>query len=369
MSERDGGTSKGVALRAAAVRPHGGVEARFGGYNQRRLRRRGGGRRGGSGLGWGGGDGGGRNVGAAFAHQCGPHLLASLPVLHLGHLASQLPQAVFRLRTPSGGCFAARSAFCMTDPVRRCASLMNPAACPAYAYPHPPFEHHCTSPGGGWLHVRAQHHRAVAQDPQHLAHDGPRAGEQAAEPKLLAPQPHPRLGPRGGSVVWGVQYVCVRRVKHRPHPQATREGGSGSPRGAISQGQGIPAEAYCCERFFGYSSLVTVGTHRRGNTPAPPAPCRHRRRRRAPICITLAALPYPTPPQVPQPSLAPSEPNPIHGITLPRSPATPARSAAADQRHADQRYAACLHMLPHAALLLLASRAASLPTSLYDSRN
>ena len=67
--------------------------------------------------------------------------------------------------------------------------------------------------------------------------------------------------------------------------------------------------------------------------------------------------------------LAPSEPNPIHGITLPRSPATPARSAAADQRHADQRYAACLHMLPHAALLLLASRAASLRTSLYDSRN
>ena len=25
---------------------------------------------------------------------------------------------------------------------------MNPAACPAYAYPHPPFEHHSTSPGG-----------------------------------------------------------------------------------------------------------------------------------------------------------------------------------------------------------------------------
>ena len=136
MSEREwegsggGGTSKGVALRAAAVRQHGGVEARFGGYNQRRLRRRGGGRRGGSGLGWGGGDGGGRNVGAAFAHQCGPHLLASLPVLHLGHLASQLPQAVFRLRTPSGGCFAARSAFCMTDPVRRCASDNEPCGLP-----------------------------------------------------------------------------------------------------------------------------------------------------------------------------------------------------------------------------------------------
>jgi len=46
---------------------------------------------------WEGGGGEGRAVGGAVAHVRGPHLQAGPPALHLGHLASQLPQAVFRL--------------------------------------------------------------------------------------------------------------------------------------------------------------------------------------------------------------------------------------------------------------------------------
>ena len=69
----------------------------------------------------------------------------------------------------------------MTDPVStvRLSTLDDPPA-PRSAL------HVLTAPlpverdTGGWLHVRAQRHRAVAQDPQHLARDGPRAGEQAA---------------------------------------------------------------------------------------------------------------------------------------------------------------------------------------------
>jgi ankyrin repeat protein len=46
---------------------------------------------------------------------------------------------------------------------------------------------------GGRIHLRAQRHRELAQDPRHLACDGRRAREQAAHPVPLSPQPHPRV--------------------------------------------------------------------------------------------------------------------------------------------------------------------------------
>lgn len=67
----------------------------------------------------------------------------------------------------------------------------------AVLWPGPRPSHH-TLPvsrtrAGRRPYVRAQRHRAVARDPQHLAHDRPRAGQQAAHPEPLPSQPHPRV--------------------------------------------------------------------------------------------------------------------------------------------------------------------------------
>ena len=90
----------------------------------------------------------------------------------------------------------------MTDPAItvRLSTLDYPAACPACKMYATPSLRGIEAPltlqsalTDGWLHVRAQCHRAVAQDSQHLARNGRRAGEQAAHPELPSPQPHPRL--------------------------------------------------------------------------------------------------------------------------------------------------------------------------------
>ena len=73
-----------------------------------------------------------------------------------------------------------------------------------------------------WPYIRAQRHRAVARDPQHLARDGPRAGQQAAHPMPPSPQPHPRIPRKGGRV------ASVAPQTRHTTPPAWR--GSGAPR-------------------------------------------------------------------------------------------------------------------------------------------
>ena len=89
----------------------------------------------------------------------------------------------------------------MTDPVNtvRLALSLIASRYSYYAvlWPGPRPSHH-TLPvsrtrAGRRPYVRAQRHRAVARDPQHLAHDRPRAGQQAAHPEPLPSQPHPRV--------------------------------------------------------------------------------------------------------------------------------------------------------------------------------
>ena len=92
----------------------------------------------------------------------------------------------------------------MTDPVNTVRLALSLIASHATAttqqsslWPGPRASHH-TLPvsrtrAGGRPYVRAQRHRAVARDPQHLAHDRPRAGQQAAHPEPLPSQPHPRV--------------------------------------------------------------------------------------------------------------------------------------------------------------------------------